>query len=113
MNGVYEQAAADWPAGKPALAVLDTCYHDFRSHRACRGLGRIGTGGKGRGLCSQAALLLSEGGQPQGLLGLWNWTRGADSGLPWPAAGKNCSRPPGRCVKARPWPSPNPNRLKA
>ncbi|MBI2298515.1 MAG: IS4 family transposase [Armatimonadetes bacterium] len=92
LYGVYGQAAADWPAGRPALGVLDTCFYDFRSHRACRGLGSIGTGGKGRGLCSQAALLLSEGGQPQGLLGLWNWTRGADSGLPWPAEEPESSR---------------------
>lgn len=92
LAGVYAQSVANWPVGERALVVLDTCFFDFRSQRACRGLGAIGTGGNGRGLCSQAALLVSEHGQPRGLLGLWTWTRGSDSGLPWPADEPESSR---------------------
>ncbi len=90
--GLYEEAREQWREGAAGLVVLDTCFYDFRTHPACAGLGPIGTGGEGRGLCSQAALLLTETGQPRGLLGLWNWTRGEGSGLPWPVAEKESSR---------------------
>ena len=92
LAGVYRCAAEDWPPGEPGLMIVDTMFGDYRNHQATVGLGKIGTGGEGWGLCCQAALGASLDGQPRQVLDLICWTRGAGSQLPWPPEEKESTK---------------------
>lgn len=59
------------------LAVQDTTYVDFTSHRATRGLGRVTTPGI-QGFFAHSCLAVAPDGVPLGLLGQHLWVRPVD-----------------------------------
>ena len=67
----FERACAD--PGQFLVAAQDTCFFNYTSHPAMKGLGRIR--GDILGIAMHSTMLFSERGQPLGLLDQQYWSR--------------------------------------